>query len=39
MIANRPPLVDGTITLPHTPGLGWELDLDYVERYRVVAPA
>lgn len=39
MIANRPPLVDGTITLPHTPGLGWELDLDYIERYRVVAPA
>lgn len=38
MIANRPPLVDGTITLPGTPGLGWELDLDYIERYRVTAP-
>jgi D-galactarolactone cycloisomerase len=38
MIANRPPLIDGTITLPATPGLGWELDLDYVERYRVTAP-
>lgn len=38
MIANRPPLVDGAITLPGTPGLGWELDLDYVERYRVTAP-
>lgn len=38
MIANRPPLVDGTITLPSNPGLGWELDLDYIERYRVTAP-
>lgn len=38
MVANRPPLVDGSITLPSTPGLGWELDLDYVERYRVAAP-
>jgi D-galactarolactone cycloisomerase len=35
LIANRPPLVDGEIALPHRPGLGWELDLDYVERYRV----
>lgn len=35
LIANRPELVDGNLTLPNGPGLGWELDWDYVERYRV----
>lgn len=35
LIANRPPLVDGTIKLSEAPGLGWELDGDYIERYRV----
>jgi D-galactarolactone cycloisomerase len=35
LIANRPPLVDGTLTLSDAPGLGWELDEDYIERYRV----
>lgn len=38
LIANRPPLDDGHIELPTGPGLGWELDWDYVDRYRVVAP-
>jgi D-galactarolactone cycloisomerase len=37
LIANRPPLIDGQITLPSGPGLGWELDEDYIERYRVAA--
>jgi D-galactarolactone cycloisomerase len=35
MIANRPDIVDGHITLPDRPGLGWELDEDFIERYRV----
>ena len=35
LIANKPPLRDGSITLGERPGLGWELDWDYVERYRV----
>jgi D-galactarolactone cycloisomerase len=35
MIANRPQLVDGQLKVPTGPGLGWELDLDFVERYRV----
>lgn len=35
LIANRPPLVDGSITLSEAPGLGWELDWDYVDKYRV----
>ncbi len=38
LIANRPPLVDGQLTLPSAPGFGWELDADYIERYRVSAP-
>jgi L-alanine-DL-glutamate epimerase-like enolase superfamily enzyme len=35
LIANRPELVDGRLALPDEPGLGWILDTDYVERYRV----
>ncbi len=35
MIANRPQLVDGRLALPSGPGLGWELDRDFVEHYRV----
>lgn len=35
LIANRPDLVDGNLTLSDRPGLGWELDWSYVERYRV----
>ena len=35
LIANRPPLVDGQIVLSDAPGLGWQLDEDYIERYRV----
>jgi L-alanine-DL-glutamate epimerase-like enolase superfamily enzyme len=35
LVANRPPLVNGTITLSERPGLGWELDEDYIARYRV----
>lgn len=35
LIANRPPLVDGELVLSDRPGLGWELDWDYVERYKV----
>ncbi|HEU4703920.1 MAG TPA: mandelate racemase/muconate lactonizing enzyme family protein, partial [Conexibacter sp.] len=35
LIANRPPLVDGQIALPDAPGLGWQLDEDYIARYRL----
>jgi D-galactarolactone cycloisomerase len=35
LIANRPTLVDGRIALPTGPGLGWELDADYIEFHRV----
>jgi D-galactarolactone cycloisomerase len=35
MIANRPELVDGNLVLPPGPGLGWELDRDFIEHYRV----
>ncbi len=35
LVANRPPLVDGMLELPDAPGLGWELDWDYVEAHRV----
>jgi L-alanine-DL-glutamate epimerase-like enolase superfamily enzyme len=35
LIANRPRLIDGCMSLPTTPGLGWELDEDFIGRYRV----
>jgi L-alanine-DL-glutamate epimerase-like enolase superfamily enzyme len=35
VIANRPELKDGYIHLPQGPGLGWELDLDYIEKHTV----
>jgi D-galactarolactone cycloisomerase len=35
LVANRPELRDGWIELSDAPGLGWELDMDYLERYRV----
>jgi L-alanine-DL-glutamate epimerase-like enolase superfamily enzyme len=37
LVANRPPLVDGTIELGEAPGLGWELDADYIDAHRVAA--
>jgi D-galactarolactone cycloisomerase len=33
--ANRPTLVDGKIRLSDRPGLGWEIDRDFVTRYRI----
>jgi D-galactarolactone cycloisomerase len=35
LVANRPPIVDGRMALPVAPGLGWELDADYIEAHRV----
>jgi len=35
LIANRPQLADGHIPLPAGAGLGWELDEDYIAKYRV----
>lgn len=37
LIANRPPLHNGELVLSDRPGLGWDLDWDYVEKYRVQA--
>lgn len=37
MISNRPELVDGEFSLPAAPGLGWELDREFVEHYRADA--
>ena len=34
LIANRPPLEDGELVLSDVPGLGWQLDLDYIGRHR-----
>lgn len=35
LIANRPSLKDGYIDLPTGPGLGWELDQEYITKYRI----
>jgi L-alanine-DL-glutamate epimerase-like enolase superfamily enzyme len=35
LVANRPALDHGMLTLTDRPGLGWELDWDYVDRHRV----
>lgn len=35
LIANRPRLKDGHIQLTDRPGLGWELDQDYIAKYRI----
>ena len=35
LIANRPALKDGRITLTDRPGLGWDLDEDYIANYRI----
>ena len=34
LIANRPDAVDGRVRLPDGPGLGWELDRDYIDFHR-----
>jgi D-galactarolactone cycloisomerase len=35
LIANRPPLVRGELQLSEAPGLGWQLNTDYIEEHRV----
>jgi L-alanine-DL-glutamate epimerase-like enolase superfamily enzyme len=35
MISNRPAVKDRSITLPDRPGLGWELDEDFIAKYRI----
>jgi len=40
LVANRPQLRDGMLTLSDRPGLGWELDEDYLDAHRVpIEPA
>jgi L-alanine-DL-glutamate epimerase-like enolase superfamily enzyme len=38
MIANRPHIANGGLTLSDRPGLGWELDEDFIQKYRVTYP-
>jgi L-alanine-DL-glutamate epimerase-like enolase superfamily enzyme len=35
LVTNRPPLVGGMLELAAAPGLGWELDPDFIEAHRV----
>lgn len=35
LIANRPQLSDGHLRIPDGPGLGWQLDEDYLNRYLI----
>lgn len=35
LIANRPPLEDGHLVLSERPGLGWDLDWDYIDEHRI----
>jgi L-alanine-DL-glutamate epimerase-like enolase superfamily enzyme len=37
LVANRPPLNDGELELSDAPGLGWELDEDFVSAHRIEA--
>ncbi len=34
LVANRPAIHSGAMTLPDRPGFGWELDKQFIERYR-----
>jgi D-galactarolactone cycloisomerase len=34
LVSNRPPLVAGQMALPDDPGLGWELNWDYIDKHR-----
>jgi len=38
LIANRPPMEDGHLRLPTAPGFGWELNWDYIDKFRVAIP-
>jgi D-galactarolactone cycloisomerase len=35
MVGNRPELRDGRMALPTAPGLGWELDREFIDHYTV----
>ncbi|MFN8222090.1 MAG: mandelate racemase/muconate lactonizing enzyme family protein [Gaiellales bacterium] len=35
LVANRPTIADGHLALPSAPGLGWELDEEYLEAHRI----
>lgn len=37
LIANRPPIEGGECVLSERPGLGWDLDWDYVDQHRVAS--
>jgi len=35
LVLNRPEMVEGELPLPQGPGLGWELNWEYIERHRL----
>lgn len=35
LVVNRPKLENGFMSLPSAPGLGWELDADYIRKYEI----
>jgi L-alanine-DL-glutamate epimerase-like enolase superfamily enzyme len=35
LIANRPQVEDGAFAAPDGPGLGWELDQEFIEHHRI----
>lgn len=35
LIADKPELAGGCLPLPHAPGLGWQLDWDYINAHRL----
>jgi L-alanine-DL-glutamate epimerase-like enolase superfamily enzyme len=35
LVANRPAPAHGAVALPNAPGLGWELDLEFLDAHRV----
>lgn len=37
LVANRPHPKNGFLQVPDGPGLGWELDADYIARYRIAS--
>ena len=35
LIATERQIEDGYLTMSERPGLGWEIDWDYIDRYRI----
>ena len=35
LFKNRPEIKDGIINLPNAPGFGWDLNEDFISKYRI----